>query len=153
MHCTFKTIIKIMRAKTGDLAARRPVVGPRWIKWYKYTNNCNNEDQSNPQISPSREGPGPVPPSNTMLLETSRVTSDSAKWPHSVQRFSRVHEYYRQYTYGRTDHATVTCVAIITRKYVCIAIITRKSCCRKETARYRGCSFRFKVRRQNSLQV
>jgi len=26
-----------------------------------------------------------------------------------------------------------------------------KPCCRKETARYRSCSFRFKVRRQNSL--
>ena len=31
--------------------------------------------------------------------------------------------------------------------------ITRKPCCRKETARYRSCSFRFKVRRQHSLQV
>ena len=30
---------------------------------------------------------------------------------------------------------------------------TRKECCRKETARCRSCSFRFKVRRQHSLQV
>jgi len=29
----------------------------------------------------------------------------------------------------------------------------RKPCCRKETARCRSCSFRFKVRRQHSLQV
>ena len=32
-------------------------------------------------------------------------------------------------------------------------VTTRKPCCRKETARYRSCSFRFKVRRQRSLQV
>jgi len=31
--------------------------------------------------------------------------------------------------------------------------ITRKPCCRKETARCRRCPFRFKVRRQHSLQV
>ena len=29
------------------------------------------------------------------------------------------------------------------------ATATRKTCCRKETARYRSCSFRFKVRRQH----
>jgi len=38
------------------------------------------------------------------------------------------------------------CYAVVTRK-------TRKPCCRKETARRRRCSFRFKVRRQHSLQV
>ena len=31
--------------------------------------------------------------------------------------------------------------------------VTRKPCCHKETARCRSCSFRFKVRRQHSLQV
>jgi len=33
------------------------------------------------------------------------------------------------------------------------SIQTRKPCCRKETARYRSCSFRFKDRRHHSLQV
>ena len=36
---------------------------------------------------------------------------------------------------------------------VFIALNTRKPCFRKETARCRSCSFRFKVRRQHSLQV
>jgi len=34
-----------------------------------------------------------------------------------------------------------------------VSFKTRKPCCRKETARCRSCSFRFKVRRQQSLQV
>ena len=33
------------------------------------------------------------------------------------------------------------------------ALLTRKPCCRKETARCRSYSFRFKVRRRHSLQV
>jgi len=32
-------------------------------------------------------------------------------------------------------------------------MLTRKPCCRKETARCRSCSFRFKVHRRHSLQV
>ena len=41
---------------------------------------------------------------------------------------------------------------------VCLSVCpldysTRKPCCRKETARCRSCSFRFKVRRRHSLQV
>jgi len=36
---------------------------------------------------------------------------------------------------------------------LCSPNVTRKPCCRKETARCRSCSFRFKVRRQHSLQV
>jgi len=43
-----------------------------------------------------------------------------------------------------------------TPNHLCVSlwhIQTRKRCCRKETARCRSCSFRFKVRRRHSLQV
>jgi len=40
----------------------------------------------------------------------------------------------------------------LTSKFT-LVMKTRKSCCRKETARCRNCSFRFKLRRQHSLQV
>jgi len=36
---------------------------------------------------------------------------------------------------------------------VLVLVFARKPCCRKETARCRSCSFRFKVRRRHSLQV
>jgi len=42
---------------------------------------------------------------------------------------------------------------IVHTSYSTLRNITRKPCCRKETTLYRSCSFRFRVRRQRSLQV
>jgi len=54
---------------------------------------------------------------------------------------------------GRMDGRMLKCIYILSNAIDCIGQTTRKPCCRKETARWRSCSFQFKVRRRHSLQV
>jgi len=54
--------------------------------------------------------------------------------------------------YRRTDIPIVLIQGLHSRAML-TPCNTRKPCCRKETARCRSCSFRFKVRRRHSLQV
>ena len=54
---------------------------------------------------------------------------------------------------SRNGRANQISLARDEKYYVATWKLTRKPCCRKETARCRSGSFRFKVRRQHSLQV